>query len=116
MRNILLFITIALGTLGFTVNDAAAKGFGGGRGFGMMRAKSAFTQAPRAPKATPAASKQAPYSKWRGALTGLLLGSLLTSLFMGHGLGGALFSWFIVGATVYFIMSFLRRRRMNELR
>ncbi len=80
----------------------------------MMRSKNLFTHAPRAQKTT--AARQANSSRWRGALTGLLLGSLLTSLFMGHGLGGTLFSWFLIGMTIYLIVNFIRQKKRNNLR
>lgn len=114
MRQILLCSLLIFISFGLAVNDATAKRFGGGRGFGMMRAKNTFTQSPRTPKATSAAaSRSVNSSRWRGALSGLLLGSLLTSLFMGHGFGGAILSWIVVGVTVYLIVNFLRRRRQR---
>ncbi len=114
MRHILLcslFISI---TFGFVVNDAAAGRFGG-RGFGMMHSRNAFTHSPR-PKAAYAntAKRQLSNNRWRGALTGLLLGSVLTSLFMGHGFGGALLSWLLLGLSVYFIINFLRRKNVRN--
>ncbi len=115
MRQILLCSLLTFITFGLVINDASARRFGGtGRGFGMMRPNNnAFSHAPRTPKAAPA--KAAPKqmrnnSRWRGTLTGLLLGSVLTSLFMGHGFGGALISWLLVGLSLYFIINFLRRR------
>ena len=117
MRQFFLSSLLILITFGLSVNDATARGFGGGRGFGMMRSKSVFTHSPRAQKASPSSSARSGNSgRLRGALTGLLLGSLLTSMFLGHGFGGALLSWLIVGMIVYFIISFLRRRKQNNLR
>ena len=110
MRQIFLCSLLLFITFGLAVTDASAGRFGGGRGFGMMRSKSMFNNyAPRAQKAT--ATRQPSSSRWRGALTGLLLGSLLTSLFMGHGFGGMLFSWLLIGMTVYLIINVIRRKK-----
>jgi predicted lipid-binding transport protein (Tim44 family) len=112
MRHIFLCSFLIFITFGLAINDAAAGRFGGGRGFGMMRSRNTFTQAPRAQKAS--AAKPATSSRWRGALTGLLLGGLLTSLFMGHGLGGMLFTWLLIGLGIYFIVSFVRRKKHGD--
>lgn len=109
MRNIFLCSLFLFIGLGLVVNDASAGRFGGGRGFGMARSKSIFTQAPRAQKTT-FSRRSATSSRWRGALTGLLLGSLLTSLFMGHGFGSMLVSWLLIAITTYLIVNFIRRR------
>lgn len=115
MRQILLCSLLIFITFGLVVNEAAAKRFGGGgRGFGMMRPNNTFTHPPRAPKTASATTAQRQInnnSRWRGTLTGLLLGGVLTSLFMGHGFGGALLSWFLVGLSIYLITNFLRRKR-----
>jgi hypothetical protein len=113
MRQALLCSLFIFITFGLVINDVSAKRFGGsGRGFGMMRPNNAFTHAPRTPRAAPAAAAKAinKNNRWRGTLTGLLLGSVLTSLFMGHGFGGALLSWLLVGLTIYLIINFLRRK------
>jgi predicted lipid-binding transport protein (Tim44 family) len=41
---------------------------------------------------------------------GLLIGGLLTSLFMGHGFANGLMSWIILGAILFFIVNFFRKR------
>lgn len=113
MRHVLLCSLFVFITFGLVINDASAKRFGGsGRGFGMMRSNNTFTHSTRTPRAAPAATTR-PLNKnnrWRGTLTGLLLGSVLTSLFMGHGFGGALLSWLLVGLSIYLIINFLRRK------
>jgi len=112
MRNVFPGILILLLALGFTVNDAAARGFGGSRGFGMARSKSmfsGFSRAKQAPRA--AAAKRVGAGKWRGAFTGFLLGGLLASLFMGNGLGSALLSWLALGFILVLIVNFVRRRQ-----
>jgi predicted lipid-binding transport protein (Tim44 family) len=114
MRQLFLCILLLLSTVGLAVNDAAAKGFSGARGFGTMRSKNVFTYAPAAHRANPA-RKNHTNNRWRGALGGLLLGSVLTSLLMGHGIGSALFSWFIIGMSIYLVVNFLRRKRHDDL-
>ena len=121
MRQILLCSLFIVVTFGLVVNDASARRFGGGRGFGMMRSNNTFAlnTVRHAPRPKPAYASAAPRqttntSRWRGALTGLLLGSVLTSLFMGHGLGGALLSWFLIGLSVYLLVHFLRRKRYEN--
>lgn len=112
MRQIFLSMLFIIISFSFIVNDASARRFGGGS-FGMMRSKSMFSQAPRAQKAPSAtAARQANRSRWGGALSGLLIGGLLASLFMGHGLGSTLFSWFILGMAIYLIVNFFRRQKM----
>lgn len=117
MRQIFVCMLLIIATLGLTITDASARGFGGGRSFSMARSKGIFSQAYRSPraKATPA-SRQATRNKLRGALSGFLIGSLLTSLFMGHGFGSGLFSWLLLGMAIYFIVNFIRRKKQAELR
>jgi len=91
------------------VSDASAKRFGGGRSFGVQRAKSSLF-ASRASHHNKPMGQRANTSKWGGVLGGLLVGGLLTSLFMGHGLSSGLFSWLILGSIAFFIVSFLRKR------
>lgn len=116
MRRIFLACLLGLITCSYLITDASARGFGGGRGFGAMRSKSLFTSRPQARKAPAAAStKQRNTNRWRGALTGLLIGGLISSLFMGHGFAGSLLAWFAVGGILYFIINSLRRKRHNPM-
>jgi len=115
MQKLFLCTLLAFIGFGLIVNDASAGRFGGGRGFGMMRSKSMFNHAPRA-KAYTSNARKGQSNRWRGALTGLLMGSLLTSLFMGHGFGGSLISFLMLGAALYFIVNFLRRKKQENIR
>ena len=115
MQKFFLCMLLAFVGFGLVVSDASAGRFGG-RGFSMMRSKSMYTHSPRAKQTTGTAARQGNSNRWRGALTGLLMGSLLTSLFMGHGFGSGLLSWLIVGGALYFIVNVLRRRRREDLR
>ena len=115
MRHIYLCSLLLLLSFGLVVSDASAGRFGGGRGFGMVRSKNLFTQAPRAQKTT-STTTAATSSRWRGALSGLLLGSLLTSLFMGHGFGGMLIAWLLIGMTLFLIVNFIRRKKQIHSR
>lgn len=106
MRLTMSIIMILLLSLGLTVNEAAAKRFGGGRSIGFSRSNSSYHKA--APKQSYA--KQRTASRWKSGLTGFLLGGLLASLFFGHGFGSALFSWLILAGLVFIILRLFRRR------
>jgi predicted lipid-binding transport protein (Tim44 family) len=106
MRNICSILIITLLAFGLMVNEASAKRFGGGRSFGTYRSVKSFSS-PYA-KQSPRGSSSA--SKWGGVVGGLLMGGLLASLFMNHGLAGGLLSWLLVGTVLFFIVSFLRKR------
>ena len=106
MRAIILSTLFILLTLGFSINEVAAKGFGGS-GFSSYRAKSysGFS-------GTKTASNSRPWqSSMRGAFGGFVLGTLISSLFMGHGFGSALFSWLIIGGLLMLCINALRRQR-----
>lgn len=108
MKSVISFFIIALFTFGLVCNEASAKRFGGGRSFGTQRSASSFSS----PKATQssAVGKGANTNKWGGMLGGLLIGGLLASLFMGNGLASGLLTWLAVGAVIYFLINFFRRR------
>ena len=108
MRNLFLCLLITLITVGFVTNEANAARFGGGRSFGVQRSSSFFQHRPSSTQS--AYAPRANKSRWGHALGGLLVGGLLASLFMGHGLGTGLLSWFILGAVVLFLMSFWRHK------
>lgn len=111
MRKYFPSILILLLVFGLGTQDAAARGFGGGRGFG-MRSNSIFSNFSRSKQSNRTVfSKNPRANKWRGALGGLLVGSLLANLFMGHGLGSALLSWLALGFVISFIINFIRRRQ-----
>lgn len=109
MRNIYVLLLIGLFTFGLTMDEAFAKRFGGGRSFGVQRSQSAlFPQ--RQTTSKPALNPASNTSRWGGVLGGLLIGGLLTSLFMGHGFGTGILTWLILGALVFFLISWWRRR------
>lgn len=110
MRNFFSFLLIGLLTLGFVVNEASAKRFGGGRSFGIQRSKSSLFSAPAAKTSQAWSPKSAKTRNWGGILGGLLVGGLLASLFMGHGLGAGLLSWLVVGGLLFFLYNVFRRK------
>ena len=114
MRNIFLYSLIALFTVGLSVNDATAGRFGGGRGFSSIRSNTLFSRAYTKRPAQAAAATRANPSKMRGVFTGMLMGGLLASLFMGHGFGGALMSWFFLGMIVLLVMRLIQRKKQTD--
>lgn len=109
MRTLISCLLITLLSFGLLINEASAKRFGGGRSFGVQRSQSSMYSPNKVAPSTPL-GQRANTSKWGGLLGGLLIGGLLTSLFMGHGLASGLMSWLIIGAIVFFAVSFFRKR------
>lgn len=66
-------------------------------------------------KSTQDLKSKAIVNKQRGFLRGLLIGGLLASLFMGHGLPIALLSWMMIAGLILFMMNLYRKRQMNRL-
>ncbi len=115
MRTILASVFILLLTFGLSINDAAARGFGGGRGFSAHRSHSVFSNFSRNKNTNRAtSSNRASPSKWRGAFTGMMIGGLLASLFMGHGFGSAVLSWMVLGFLLMLVVNFVRRRQYEK--
>ena len=119
MRRIFLCSIIVLLTFGFSVTDATAGRFGGGRSFGMMRPHPIFSQSRTKSTAYSSASNRVGAntqnrSKWRGAFTGFLVGGLLASLFMGHGFGSAFISWLCIGLFVFMATQMIQRRKQQK--
>lgn len=109
MRQIISYVLIGLLSFGLVIHEASAKRFGGGRSFGIQRSQSSLFS-PSKSQSSSAINQSINKNRWGGILGGLLVGGLLTSLFMGHGLTSGLFSWLILGAAAYFIMTMIRRR------
>jgi len=111
MRTLISCLLITLLSFGLVINEAAAKRFGGGRSFGVQRSQSSlFSSSKTANGASSFAQRSNSASKWGGLVGSLLIGGLLTSLFMGHGLASGLLSWLVVGAIIFFIVGFFRKR------
>lgn len=110
MRTLITCLLITLLSFGLLVNEAAAKRLGGGRSFGVQRSQSSMYSPNKTQNATPLGQRTNNTSKWGGILGGMLIGGLLTSLFMGHGLGTGILSWLIIGAIIFFAVSFFRRK------
>jgi predicted lipid-binding transport protein (Tim44 family) len=107
MRRFLSCLIIFLFTFGLMLTEAEAKRFGGGKSFGVQRSvnNSSFSR-PQNLNASPASAA----NKWLAPLTGLALGGILASLFMGHGLGAGLLSWLLIGGVLLLIVNFIRQR------
>ncbi len=111
MRTFITCLLITLLSFGLIVNEAAAKRFGGGRSFGVQRSQSSMFSPTKPAQVTPM-GQRAPgnANKWGGILGGMLIGGLLTSLFMGHGLASGLLSWLVIGALIFFAINLFRKK------
>ncbi|STY28192.1 transmembrane protein [Legionella wadsworthii] len=110
MRTFVSFLLIALLSFGLLINEASAKRFGAGRSFGIQRSHTSLFSPNKVQKSSAFGQSSKNPSRWGGLLSGLLIGGLLTSLFMGHGLASGLMSWIVVGAIIFFIVGFFRKR------
>ncbi len=108
MRTFIFYLLITTLTFGLVMNEASAKRFGGGRSFGVQRSQSSLFSS-HTPQ-TKSFGQQVNTRKWGGVLGGLLVGGLLASLFMGHGLGAGLLSWLAIGALGLFLVGFMRKK------
>ncbi|RUQ88026.1 Tim44 domain-containing protein [Legionella septentrionalis] len=109
MYKFFAYFLIVLLSFGLTMNEAAAKRFGGGRSFGVQRSHSSFSHS--APKNTKPLGQRSNSSRWGGMLGGLLIGGLLASLFMQHGFASGLVTWAILGLLGLLIFNFFRKRQ-----
>lgn len=109
MRSFLTFCLIIFCTLSLLAQTAEAKRFGGGRSFGVSRAISSPVRS--AP--TSSLTQRNNTNRWLGPLAGFAAGSLLTSLFMGHGIGSGILSWILIAGGVMLVISFLRNRNQT---
>ncbi|HTD05145.1 Tim44-like domain-containing protein [Undibacterium sp.] len=101
MKKFLLTMMIALGAVSLGVAEAEAKRVGGGGAIG-RQSQNVSRQAPpaqaspnaakSAPAAAPGATPPKPASPWKGILGGALLGLGLGALFSSMGMGGAMAS------------------------
>ncbi|AUH70939.1 Tim44 domain-containing protein [Legionella sainthelensi] len=110
MRTFISYLLIALLSFGLLVHEASAKRFGGGRSFGVQRSQSSLFSTNKTQKSSVIGQSTKNPSRWGGLLSGLLIGGLLTSLFMGHGITSGILSWLILGAVVFFVVGFFRRK------
>lgn len=106
MRRFLSLFVILLVTFGLIINDAEARRFGGGRSFGVQRSISSFSRSQ--PASFARAGTQT--NKWLAPLTGLALGGLLASLFMGHGFGTGVLTWLVLAFAFFALLNLFRRK------
>lgn len=109
MRNVLVCLMAITLSLGLFSSDVFAKRFGGGRSFGVQRSHHSLFSSPKSQKAVPK-MQSSNRSKWGGILGGMLIGGLLTSLFMGHGFANGLMTWLILGSIIFFIVTMFRKK------
>lgn len=105
MRKLLVLSLFFFAVLGFLVNTAEAGRFGGGRSFGAQRSISNFS---RQQQPNRMYSQNTPRNSWAAPLAGLAIGSMLGYLFMNHGLGSGLLSWFVILSLGFIVWNFLR--------
>lgn len=91
------------------IQEVSAARFGGGRSFGVQRSRSSLFSTPsHANKSF--AQRPNNTGRWASALGGLLVGGLLASLFMGHGLGAGILTWVMLGMVLFLAVGFIRKR------
>lgn len=109
MRTCLVSILLILLTFTLVFQEASAARFGGGRSFGVQRSQSSLFSPKKSYTAKPYAQR-ANKPRWGSMLGGLLIGGLLASLFMGHGLGTGLLTWLILGSLIFFLFNIFRKK------
>ncbi len=114
MRTFVSYLLVALLSFGLLVNEASAKRFGAGRSFGIQRSQSALFSPNKVQKSSVLGQSTKNPSRWGGVLSGLLIGGLLTSLFMGHGLASGIMSWLVIGAILFFVIGFFRKKMQPD--
>ena len=116
MKSLLMTLFLALVTLGFSIDDAEAARFGGGRSFGIPRQVTTPKPAPArqatsAPSRTSAATPQR--SGWMGPIAGLAAGIGLATLFshlgLSEGLANMVMIMLLVMAGVFVFRMLFRR-------
>ena len=113
MKRFLLMLFVSFLAIGFTIDNAEAARFGGGRSFGMQR-QVAPRPAPTAPRqANPgqAAGKPAaaPTRSWLGPLAGLAAGLGLAALFSHLGLGEGLADIVMLGLLLMLAVTLFKK-------
>lgn len=98
---LIIVFCITLMTFGL-IMEAHAKRFGGGRSFGMSRASSSYSQKSNSFSKNSSANysriqnNRPSLRSFLGPIAGFVMGGLLASLFMGHGFGTGMLSWFVI--------------------
>ncbi|WP_133131298.1 hypothetical protein [Legionella yabuuchiae] len=102
------FIIMMIVVLGFSLTgqDALAKRFGGGRSFSSNRSYTHYSKRPQAQRVASKPNK----THWGGLIRGMLIGGLLASLFMGHGIFPAIFSWLALGVILMILFQLFSRK------
>ena len=109
MRRLLTLLAITVLCWGCLIQSAEAKRFGGGKSFGATRSThSSFSRSNYQPSSVNN-QRSSMAGKIAGPLLGLLAGTALASLFMGHGFGSGVLSWIILGFIVLLAISVLKR-------
>lgn len=111
MKTLITCFLISLLTFGFCIQEASAKRFGGGRSFGVQRSQnSMFSQNANKYKSAYNQRPTSQPSRWGSILGGVLIGGLLTSLFMGHGFGSGILSWLLIAGLAFLVYRLFSNR------
>lgn len=111
MKKRIAMLLLVLISVMMIANDAMARRFGGGRSFGVSRSATSYTRT----NSNYVRGAQGPQqNRWVGALTGLAIGSMLTSLFMGHSFAGGGLMLIVLMGAVMLLFAFYRRTSNNS--
>lgn len=101
MRSFFLIAVIAFLSMGLITTEASAARFG----FSRHKSFSTLTS-----KSSQFGKNRLEANRRHGFFRGLLMGGLLASLFMGHGIAGSLLVWMLLTTVVLFMINKFKRR------
>ena len=109
MQKLAIVFTILFISFGLASMPVEAKRFGGGASIGKQRSLHNYSSTKSKPSDVSSNKKQSGAGRWLGPLAGFAAGSLLASLFMGHGLGSILSLLLIIGG-IFLIWRLFKHR------
>lgn len=110
MRQFVMLFVVLFGCSTFLADEAWSARFGGGRSFGVQRSHSQLFSPKSHQQSKYAYQRPNQPSRMKHILSGILIGGLLTSLFMGHGFGTGMISWLVLGFIGWSIVNWMRKR------
>jgi len=109
MQKIFVLFTILFISLGLIGLPVEAKRFGGGVRIGKQRSLPHYAAQKNPDKTTKSTTSS---NRWLGPLAGFAAGSLLASLFMGHGIGGNLLGFLLIGGFIFLLWRLFKRLKV----